>query len=526
MEDKTYTYQAILFDTRSIQSYIFSSNRLKANIGASHLVDRVFDDVLLPTVRGILGADALDDTSWMQPEAIDWSAGLTTAARVGYIGGGNALLLFKTSMSEEACRDIVSAFTKKLLVHAPGLRTGAAIGTITLRADGSYVDEPKEADGADDADKPNALARLVHKLKDFQNTIVPVVNVPYTGLTLVCSESGETANVWVRDDREKQGGRFYAWEVAAKLRTAISQEGKTPEAQQSLMDKLSSACSPETQKTFMEGYVFPMEFELLGQKTPKNDIAVVHIDGNNMGKKFEGCRTLSERIRRSIEIRRRTIAAFTTLVQDIAAHIVEENIEGKNIKCYKGALVLESSQEGSTFLPIRPLVLGGDDMTFVCAGKVAVEFANFVIRHLMENGIDSCGGITIMNTNYPFFRGYQMAEELCGAAKQRMREYAEEQRVRGCASLKKNPPAAPAGSTLPSCMGSRHRRSHSSVRRNTAVNVGISTSAPTVSMLRRGRRRVWQHSLRASRECGGFHGTRSRSCAACWHTEDTNSSSL
>ena len=30
--------QAILFDTRSIQKYIFASNRLKTNIGASFLV--------------------------------------------------------------------------------------------------------------------------------------------------------------------------------------------------------------------------------------------------------------------------------------------------------------------------------------------------------------------------------------------------------------------------------------------------------------------------------------------------------
>ena len=103
MEDRTYTYQAILFDTRSIQKYIFSSNRLKANIGASHLVDRVFDDVLLPTVRGELGADALDDSSWEQPEMIDWTD-MRTAARVGYIGGGNALLLFRTETVYETLR--------------------------------------------------------------------------------------------------------------------------------------------------------------------------------------------------------------------------------------------------------------------------------------------------------------------------------------------------------------------------------------------------------------------------------------
>lgn len=437
MEDRTYTYQAILFDTRSIQKYIFSSNRLKANIGASHLVDRVFDDVLLPTVRGELGADALDDTSWEQPEMIDWTD-MRTAARVGYIGGGNALLLFRTETVHETLRSIVSVFTKKLLEKAPGLRTGAAIGTMTLRADGSY------AGASDYSDAPNDLTRLIHKLKDFQNTVIPTVNVPYTGLTLVCGESGETANVWMRDEKEPNGdkasddvasvpanvrmrdekapnGRFYAWEVAEKLRVAMPQDGKPAAVQTALMEKLQSFLPPKERENFRKNYAFPMKFDQLGQQTPKNDIAVVHIDGNNMGKKFQECKTLTTRIQRSLAIRDTTIAAFTALVQNIVAHIER----------YNGTLALSEDQKKRTLLPIRPLVLGGDDMTFVCAAKVAVEFASFVMRHLVHDDtegripIDSCAGITIMNTSYPFFRGYQMAEELCAVAKKRMRESKE-----------------------------------------------------------------------------------------------------
>ncbi|GAA0201176.1 Cas10/Cmr2 second palm domain-containing protein [Selenomonas dianae] len=437
MEDRTYTYQAILFDTRSIQKYIFSSNRLKANIGASHLVDRVFDDVLLPTVRGELGADALDDSSWEQPEMIDWTD-MRTAARVGYIGGGNALLLFRTETVYETLRSIVSAFTKKLLEKAPGLRTGAAIGTMTLRADGSY------AGASDHSDAPNDLTRLVHKLKNFQNTVIPTVNVPYTGLTLVCGESGETANVWMRDEKEPNGdkasddvasvpanvrmrdekapnGRFYAWEVAEKLRVAMPQDGKPAAVQTALMEKLQSFLPTKERENFRKNYAFPMKFDHLGQQTPKNDIAVVHIDGNNMGKKFQECKTLTTRIQRSLAIRDTTIAAFAALVQNIVAHIER----------YNGILALGEDQKKRTLLPIRPLVLGGDDMTFVCAAKVAVEFASFVMRHLVHDDtegrtpIDSCAGITIMNTSYPFFRGYQMAEELCAAAKKRMRESKE-----------------------------------------------------------------------------------------------------
>ena len=65
-------YKAILFDTRSIQSYIFSGNQLKTNIGASYLVERVFDDVLLPALRSVLGEDALDAETWMNVEEPRW----------------------------------------------------------------------------------------------------------------------------------------------------------------------------------------------------------------------------------------------------------------------------------------------------------------------------------------------------------------------------------------------------------------------------------------------------------------------
>ena len=46
----TEVYQAILFDTRSIQRYIYTGNRLKTNIGASYLVKHVFSDILVPVL--------------------------------------------------------------------------------------------------------------------------------------------------------------------------------------------------------------------------------------------------------------------------------------------------------------------------------------------------------------------------------------------------------------------------------------------------------------------------------------------
>ena len=54
---------AILFDVQSIQKYIFANNKLKDNVGASFIVDRLFEDVLCKEIIEKLGVEA-DSTTW------------------------------------------------------------------------------------------------------------------------------------------------------------------------------------------------------------------------------------------------------------------------------------------------------------------------------------------------------------------------------------------------------------------------------------------------------------------------------
>lgn len=42
---------AVLLDTRSIQKYVFYSNKLKTNIGASYLVENVFTDAAVLAIE-------------------------------------------------------------------------------------------------------------------------------------------------------------------------------------------------------------------------------------------------------------------------------------------------------------------------------------------------------------------------------------------------------------------------------------------------------------------------------------------
>ena len=394
--------KALLFDTRSIQKYIFSSSRLKTQIGASYLVDRIFDDVLLPVIREVCGTAELDDATWREVVSPDWTA-MPQKARVAYIGGGNAMILLRADAGEAAA-EIVRRFSKELLVRCPGLQTGAAIGTVDLASDGSWP--PKTA---------NRTA-LIQKLKEQQNTAFPLTTIPYTGLTLAADGADETATSY--DTSRK---RYIAESEAAKLRVATPRpEGgalQPARAEQALLEKLAGILTDEEKSRFMENAVFPSELDKLGQKETENYIAVVHIDGNNMGKKFADLTTLSAYKNKSQEIRTATIRAFAELVLSMK----EDSFP---------FLAQRKDAEGKRYLPVRPLILGGDDMTFVCAAKVAFDCTEFIMKSLLAKGVDTCAGVAILPTAYPFFRGYEIAEQLCDSAKGRMRKLANEREGR------------------------------------------------------------------------------------------------
>lgn len=74
-------------------------------------------------------------------------------------------------------------------------------------------------------------------------------------------------------------------------------------------------------------------------------------------------------------------------------------------------------------LPIRSVILGGDDITFICDGKLGLYFSKIFLEAFESKPahdgekLTACAGVAIIKTRYPFYRGYRLAEELCGNAK-------------------------------------------------------------------------------------------------------------
>ena len=389
--------RAILFDTRSIQRYIFSGNRLKTNIGASYLVAHVFDDYLIPALKNTFGDSQVDVESWKQGDPL---SGLSNdmLCSVAYIGGGNALILCHKNITRQQCINLVEDFTCELLIKCPGLRVGVAHGELDIDSVENFQ---------------SGLSELYRQLKKNQNTVSPVVNVPYTGLTLNCRVNGKTANYFDLNGKlQPEAGyeqSFYSQETASKAFAANK-------ANEHLRNLYPEIC---------KNYDFPMQFEDLGQVEGENYIAIIHIDGNNMGQKFRTCKTLQERSKLSRNIQFKVERCFGRLLNTI----VDE------YDSYKKFLKLGLTEQYKDILPlpIRPLILGGDDVTFICPAKLAIIYTKRFMEFMMDTEIvegiederaryiDCCAGIGIFKTSYPFFRGYELAEQLCDTAKQKMR---------------------------------------------------------------------------------------------------------
>ena len=137
-------------------------------------------------------------------------------------------------------------------------------------------------------------------------------------------------------------------------------------------------------------------------KNTKGKIAIIHIDGNGLGK-----------IVKKLE---RKLSSFSIALDEATKKAV------KNSK--------------NDDMHIREVIVGGDDVTVICNANDALDFTkNFLQNFENEtkkieelNGIKdkltACAGIAYCNEKYPFHYAVDLAEALCGVAKNHSnREY-------------------------------------------------------------------------------------------------------
>lgn len=391
-------YIVTVIDTAEIQKYIFGSNSLQHNIGASGLVhcathDWVFEGLL---DLGETNIDPIDSKFSIVRKKVIENGNLNS--ELVYAGGGNAIIVFRTI---DLARKFTQNLTFKVLLEAPGLQL------IISHSDFDWDNDslPKKIDDT---------KREVDRKKLNHEHSRPLLGL---GVTADCQYTGLPANdICLQSKRDEKKKLVYIsnevgkkWDFFPYSNERL--HGLIPQVKQENLD-------------------FIYDFNEFGTKHESSYIAVIHTDGNGMGNRIK---KIANNHIEAIENRNRNyinaIRAFSKSIEDAAEKALQTTInqilmsrDEKNGKI-GGEIEIKDQR-----LPFRPIVFGGDDVTFVCDGRMGLSLAHFYLNQLTSTKLSdndflyARAGVVVVKSHHPFSRAVALADELAESAKKYIKE--------------------------------------------------------------------------------------------------------
>lgn len=367
-----------MYDIRGIQNYIFKSNDLQEIIGASNLVENIIVDGLRKITR--------TNGNWNQEEfLIDWENDKGTEflndnqikMQVLFIGGGNAYVLFRTGA---LCSEINKKLAKFVLDSTYSLNLAVAVVKKTQSYKQDYNDINVE------------MRRIKAEMPETKPTgFMPFMKSdPITGYPLTVFRGRKFMEY-------KDGKREYLCTEAWLKRDSFPKE----ESPEKILDNMVTG------------------------KGDNSTLALVHIDGNNMGQRLMHIMEKKETYPEAVQ----TMRAISMNIDNgfsEAYKACEQYVESK-------ADFIKPDRKGKL---IRGIIRAGDDITFICNVKAALGAVEAFIRetschllyqeagltekeNLQKYGLSACGGIAYFNSHFPFRDAYEIAESCCESAKKR-----------------------------------------------------------------------------------------------------------
>ena len=467
----------VMLETNGNQRFIFSSPRLRDNVGASSLLTKLREW----TERGLVSTGVA--ATWCT------ARGLPSDGRSPHdsqwVSKSSGKVIFLVDSAQQA-KDVIGAVTRKALAEAPGMDVSGAF--IPLPA-------PSNPQGSDTAYVTDSALKEIHAEAARYALQRPPADARFSQLpflarakdsSLPASPPFSTRDE-AKDDRQdalsltSRVRRYRAYQARLDLLDTGVNRSSDLSDKQALLIRDPTMLAKKLHQVFVEGIepvgdegrpspeesisrgaeeLRPLERAIQSNpdasSTADSDIdsgdyaflskvAVIHIDGNGVGgimKDLEssmdrvapsvfnakvGCdrddpdalrrflREINERLQNAVE---HAFAAAWTRIAELSRH--DDDRAGRR----------------HTAIPVVPVILGGDDVTVITSGDYALPFAAAYLRHYEEatgndpilryltppEGQDTgpmtaAAGVAIVKRNFPFHIAYELAEKLVNRAK-------------------------------------------------------------------------------------------------------------
>lgn len=394
-------YALAMYDVRGKQEYIFKTNKLKEIVGGSCIIRDCFKEYLFPSAEEYMrrkakkeGIPLSDDEVCgiynyndlkNEPEYIseinkgkefsqkafermmqDEKCAARYAGEVVYEGGGNFFVLYK---DKETCIEINKIFTRKLLKEL-----------YTLKVLCTYIE------------LENGLVNFIedrkklyekHRISEAEESVIcPVNTLPFVQVDEVTSLPLTKYN---ENTRKK-----VSTEAEAKLAKHLD--------------------------VYNEKYGEKDLDKLVTRKGEESLLAVVYIDGNNMGAKVQNVLGTETSYDQCVKKLRETS-------EFIQKNYVEDRI--KDID----QMLEEKAKKGKKKAGKRLVVFVGDEINLICNARDAYDIAKTYLKGLHQvswkdstEPCSACAGIAIFHSHAPYAQAYKVAEECCESGKTRMKK--------------------------------------------------------------------------------------------------------
>ena len=405
----------VMLQTNSNQPFIFSSPRLREQIGAS------FEITLLSKwVKDI--AEELLDTK--------------TLPRSFWVSDSSGKVIVRFTEADGDPKDLakrlIREVTLRALTDAPGLDvTGVFIEATSNTVDADDLQELDRVFLEYSLNRRPAAARFPQFpfLERGSESALPA-SASLCDLKLISepmerNSFDESSPLSLPSRVKRAFARTSREQQVEDVKECLNKRGKELKQEPQLdPTKLAAA--------FQDGEEFEDAKDML------SSVGVVHIDGNGVGAIM---RDLGDAHRHAKEAGVCTTATEVKTMpdDDLQSFIMTVNKHLDNVVKDAIALSWHEIQEltPKTTVPIVPVLVGGDDVTVYTDGRYAIPFAEAYIRHYEEltekdellkqlavvagaktaGPLTASAGVAIVGRNFPFHIAYDLAEELVSRGK-------------------------------------------------------------------------------------------------------------